>query len=91
MLLKMSGLRDETEVMGNQHGGVETEWGISDVQVRQANSYLSMSLSGEKWSALFSCRFPLRTFAIHFKCSRAFPDTMVMKKVLDQQEGPSFF
>lgn len=55
MLLKMSGLRDETEVMGNKHGGVETEWGVSDVQVRQANSYLSMSLSGEKWSALFSC------------------------------------
>lgn len=89
MLLEMSGPRAETEVMGNQHGGVKIEWGVSDVQVRQANSFLSMSLRGEEWRPLFSCRFPLRTFAIHFKCSRSFPDTM--KKVLHQQEGPSFF
>lgn len=61
--------------MGSQHGGARTEWGVSDVQVRQANSLLRVSLRGEEWRP---CSF--RTLAVHFRCSGVFPATMAMQR-----------
>lgn len=37
----------------------------------------------------FPCQFPFKTFAVHFKGSGAFLDTMAMKEIMHQQQGPS--
>lgn len=39
----------------------------------------------------FPCQFPFKTFAVHFKGSGAFLDTMAMKEVMHQQQGPSLW
>lgn len=90
MLHELSGPGSEREVLGSQRGGLSQVSGIS-LTLRPDRQTLSFQCPlGERNGSHFSpCQFPFRTFVIHFKLSGAFLDTMAVKKVLCQQEGPS--